>query len=140
MLNAVGVPALLHGNVIEVSTGLVGIDEACSGIRSLQATLMIALLFGEYYRLAATRRGWLLVAGPALALFFNFVRTFVLVSVAAHAGLPTMQRWHDPTGVALLVGCFTCLWLVAGDRSHLYYTRVVRYNHCRHLSWRGRRE
>jgi hypothetical protein len=26
----------------------VGIDEACSGIRSLQATLMIALFFGEF--------------------------------------------------------------------------------------------
>ena len=57
--------------MIEVSTGLVGIDESCSGIRSLQATLMIALFFGEFYRMSGTRRGWLLVAGPALAMAFN---------------------------------------------------------------------
>ena len=113
VLNLAGVPALLHGNVIEVSTGLVGIDEACSGIRSFQATLMIALFFGEFYRLPAMRRWGLVLAGPALALAFNFARTLVLVSVAAHDGLPTMQRWHDPTGVALLVGCFFSLWAVA---------------------------
>lgn len=31
------IPALRHGSLIEVPTGLVGIDGACSGIRSLQA-------------------------------------------------------------------------------------------------------
>jgi exosortase len=113
VLNFAGVPALLHGNVIEISTGMVGIDEACSGIRSFQATLMMALFLGAFYRLCRARRWWLLGAGPALALAFNFTRTLVLVFVAARAGLPAMERWHDPTGVALLVGCFLCLWGVA---------------------------
>jgi exosortase len=113
VLNFTGVPALLHGNVIEISTGMVGIDEACSGIRSFQATLMIALFLGAFYRLCRARRWWLLGAGPALALAFNFTRTLVLVFVAAQAGLPAMERWHDPTGVAVLVGCFLCLWGVA---------------------------
>ena len=44
-----GIPAVPHGNVIEVATGMVGIDEACSGIRSFQASLMISLFLGEYY-------------------------------------------------------------------------------------------
>ena len=113
VLSFAGAPALLHGNVIEISAGMVGIDEACSGIRSFQATLMIALFFGEFYRLRWCRRWWLLAAGPALALLFNFMRTLVLVSVAARAGLPAMEKWHDPTGVALLLGCFFCLWGVA---------------------------
>jgi exosortase len=34
LLNGLGIPAMPHGNVIEVATGEVGIDEACSGIRS----------------------------------------------------------------------------------------------------------
>ena len=112
-LGLVGVPALLHGNVIEISTGMVGIDEACSGIRSFQATLMLALFFGAYYPLRRGQRGWLLGAGPALALGFNFTRTLVLVLVAAQAGLPAMNRWHDPTGVTLLLACFFSLWGVA---------------------------
>ncbi len=113
VLSFAGVPALGHGNVIEISTGMVGIDEACSGIRSFQATLMVALFLGAFYRLRLRQRWWLLGAEPALALAFNFTRMLVLVLVAAHSGLPTMERWHDPTGVALLVGCFLGLWGVA---------------------------
>ena len=113
VLNFAGVPALLHGNVIEISAGMVGIDEACSGIQSFQATLMIALFLGEFYRLRGAQRWWLLAAGPALALAFNLTRTLVLVFVAARSGLPAMEKWHDPTGVILLVGCFLCLWGVA---------------------------
>ena len=39
-----GVPAQLEGNLIRVSSGLVGVNEACSGVRSLQTSLMIGLL------------------------------------------------------------------------------------------------
>ncbi len=46
-LHVGGVPAVQHGNVIEVGSGLIGIEEACSGVRSLQATLMISLFLGE---------------------------------------------------------------------------------------------
>ncbi|MEY2530252.1 MAG: hypothetical protein QOI96_337, partial [Verrucomicrobiota bacterium] len=48
-LQLAGVPALQHGNVIEVGTGFIGIEEACSGVRSIQATLMVSLFLGELY-------------------------------------------------------------------------------------------
>jgi len=49
VLGFLDVPAIQHGNVIEVSTGMVGINDACSGIRSFQSSLMISLFLGEYY-------------------------------------------------------------------------------------------
>src|SRR6266513_3657792 len=36
-----GTPAQVEGNLIRVSNGFVGVNEACSGIRSLQTSLMI---------------------------------------------------------------------------------------------------
>src|ERR1035437_5721284 len=45
LLGLFGIPAIPHSNVIEIASGMVGIDEACSGIRSLQATLMLSLFF-----------------------------------------------------------------------------------------------
>jgi exosortase len=114
LVGLIGVPALARGNVIEISSGVVGIDEACSGIRSLQAMLMLALLFGEWYRL---RRGWrwgLVAAGFALAIGFNLLRTTLLVWVAARQGVPAMAHWHDPASIAILIGGFTSLWLIAG--------------------------
>lgn len=112
-LTVLGIPALPHGNVIEISTGMVGIDEACSGIRSLQATLMMALFFGETNRLNFVRRALLLAAGVGLALFCNVVRTLLLVWIASRSGLEAMEKWHDPTGIVILLACFTTLWLVA---------------------------
>ena len=50
LLKLSNIPAVQHGNVIEVKTGLLGIDEACSGIRSLQAMVMVSIFLGELYR------------------------------------------------------------------------------------------
>jgi exosortase len=117
-LAMIGIPAIKHGNVIEISRGLVSIDEACSGIRSLQATLMIALFFGELYRLSGRRRVLLVVSGAAVAFVCNMLRTFTLVWISSRHGNETMEKWHDPTGVAILLGCFTSLWLI-GTRLRL---------------------
>ncbi len=108
-----GIPALQHGNVIEIGAGTVGIDEACSGIRSFQATLMIALFLGELYRFKTRRRLALLGSGIPLALFFNVCRTFTLVWVTDRGGLAALHRWHDRVGMGVLVCCFAGLWLLA---------------------------
>ena len=112
LLNSRGLPALQRGNVIEISTGLVGIDDACSGIRSFQATLMISLFLGELYALSRWRRGLLVLSGFTLAFIFNVGRTLVLVTVAAKKGVPAISQWHDPAGVTILVACFLSLWLL----------------------------
>src|SRR5205823_2703551 len=110
LLNAFGIPAIPQGNVIEISNGLVGIDEACSGIRSVQASLMISLFLGELYRLGLLRRLALCFGGLAAAFVFNVVRTLLLTWVAAKQGLPVMAQWHDPAGVGVLVACFLSVW------------------------------
>jgi exosortase len=112
LLGLIGVPAIQHGNVIEVAGGVVGIDEACSGIRSFQATLMISLFLGELYRLSVLRRAVLCLAGFALSFIFNVGRTGLLTWVAARDGVEAISRWHDPAGVTILVGCFLSLWAI----------------------------
>src|SRR5438552_13504182 len=51
-----GIPTQLEGNLIRIPNGVVGINEACSGVRSLQTSLMIGLLFGELKRLSVSNR------------------------------------------------------------------------------------
>lgn len=111
VLGLIGIPAVQHGNVIEISTGVVGIDEACSGIRSFQATLMLALFLGELYLLTVVRRVLCLGVGFILAFLFNVGRTGLLTWVAARDGVAAIDKWHDPAGVTILVGCFFGLWL-----------------------------
>ncbi len=113
LVSWLGIPALPHGNVIEVATGMVGISDACSGIRSFQATLMISLFLGELYRLSGVRRAVLCLGGFAMSFLFNLVRMSLLVWVAASHGIAAIANWHDPAGVTILVACFCGLWAFA---------------------------
>ncbi|HVF73126.1 MAG TPA: exosortase/archaeosortase family protein [Chthoniobacterales bacterium] len=110
VLTAIGIPAVQLGNVIEVNSGYVGIDEACAGIRSLQATFMVSLFLGEFYGFSVLRRFILVIAGALLAFFCNLVRTFLLVYLGAEHGFQAIHNWHDPAGHTILVICLLGLW------------------------------
>jgi len=112
-LQLAGIPALQHGNVIEVGAGFIGIEEACSGVRSLQATLMISLFLGELYSFNVARRFLLVAIGAVLAFICNVVRTAILVWVGTHRGLAGIESWHDPAGLTILIACLFGLWLVS---------------------------
>ena len=112
-LQLAAVPALQHGNVIEVGTGFIGIEEACSGVRSLQATLMISLFLGELYFFSAIRRIALVTIGAGLAFVCNVVRTAILVWVGTRRGATGIEAWHDPAGLTILIVCLFGLWLVS---------------------------
>jgi exosortase len=108
-----GIPALQHGNVIEVRTGFIGIEEACSGVRSLQAALMISLFLGELYSFTKVRRLVLLIAGVLLAFFCNVVRTAFLVWAGTTKGPKSIEAWHDPAGLTILIACLFGLWVIS---------------------------
>jgi exosortase len=110
VLNAIGIPAVQLGNIIEVGTGFVGIDEACTGIRSLQSTFMVSLFLGELYQFTIRRRIILAAAGAFLAFSCNLVRTFLLVYVGAVQGSEAIKKWHDPAGHTILIVCLLGLW------------------------------
>jgi exosortase len=109
-LNLFDISALQHGNVIEVKTGLLGIDEACSGVRSLQATVMVSLFLGELYRASWQRRVVFLLCGVVIAFLCNVGRTFFLCWVASKNGIESLPKWHDPAGFVILCICFFVLW------------------------------
>ena len=113
ILNWCGVPAIQHQNVIQLPNGFVGVDEACSGIRSLQTTLMIALFIGEWLQFRAGRRFLLLAAALILTYAFNLFRTLLLVSLSAGGGAATLHRWHDTVGMGVLLLSLGGLWLLA---------------------------
>jgi exosortase/archaeosortase family protein len=113
VLGWVDILASQHGNVIEVSTGVVGINEACSGIRSFQSLLMGALFLGELYRLRWPHRLALIGSGVVVAFGLNVVRTFILTWCASDAGIELVGKWHDPAGLSIFLASFACLWLLA---------------------------
>ena len=113
ILNLFNIPALQRGNVIDVATGSVGVEDACSGIRSLAGTLMASVFFGEFFRLNGARRIVLLVCGVGCAFAFNLCRTFFLSWRATTGGIESIGQWHDPAGYTIFIASFASLWLLA---------------------------
>jgi exosortase len=109
-----GVPAEVEGNLIRVSTGLVGVNEACSGVRSLQTSLMIGLLFGELKRLSLAKRCLLLAGAILLALLANFGRALFLIWIAATENVSAVDRWHDIAGYVIVAVVFLGALALAG--------------------------
>src|SRR5437762_4653580 len=110
-----GIPAEAEGNLLRLPFGLVGVNEACSGVRSLQTSFMIGLLFGELKRLSLWQRIFLVVAGVGIALLANFLRVLFLVSMASRAhDVSVVNKWHDLAGYGILVLVFIgTMWLAA---------------------------
>ncbi|HTL68237.1 MAG TPA: exosortase/archaeosortase family protein [Lacunisphaera sp.] len=100
-LHLIGIPARQHGNVIELARTTVGVEEACSGIRSLLSCIYAGFFFAAWQVRRPARRAVLILAAPLLALAMNFVRS-LLLTLLVNAGTDIAGFWHDATGYAIL--------------------------------------
>lgn len=113
-MTLLGIPAEQAGNLIRVRDQTVGVNEACSGIRSLQTVLMASLFLGELARMPWRRRAALLAGGVAVALAANVFRSSLLVWIAAQHGAAALEKFHDTAGVSVLVIVFIGLLVLNG--------------------------
>ena len=110
LLNLLGIPARRVGSLIQLPTCMVGIDEACSGIRSLQSTVMAALFIGYLTLKRTSLKLMLLGAGFLLAVLGNIFRSLFLSYMANARGLQALDALHDAAGWSILL--FTAVGVV----------------------------
>ncbi len=112
-LNALGVAAYQRGSVVETGAGLIGIDEACSGIKSLQTTVAVALFLSDWTRFRGVGRLWVVAVGVALATLTNLARIVWLAWFGSQGGPAAIERWHDVAGtLAFGAACFALILVV----------------------------
>jgi exosortase len=112
-LHWMGYAAEQRGNLIAIPGSVLGVEEACSGIRSLQSNIMVALAAGEFFRLTIPRRIFLFLLGLAAALGGNAIRSLALSVAACRSGSSAVDQIHDGTGLAVLMAS-SALLLLAG--------------------------
>ena len=100
-LHLLGIPAARQGNIIELARGSVGIEEACSGVRSLISCVFAGLFFSATLVRRPWARAFIIGLSVPLALLMNFIRSLLLTLLAAH-GVAIAGPWHDATGFAVL--------------------------------------
>jgi exosortase len=128
LLNLIGIPAEQTGSAIRLPRCVVGIDEACSGIRSLQSATMATLFIGYLTLRKKSLQAALLGLGILAAIVGNLVRSFFLSYTANAKGAAAIQSYHDAAGWSILA--FTALavalfaWLLNRLEKHLTRQQV----------------
>jgi exosortase len=130
MLNMIGIPARRRGSIIELAMGEVGVDDACSGFRSLQSSIMAALFIGF---LLFKSWGWRITLGLlsiGLAVLGNLGRTFFLCYRGATHGVESVSGVHDAAGWSVMLftaaGVGVASWLVQRfQRLQAEYARAL---------------
>ncbi|HOJ52337.1 MAG TPA: exosortase/archaeosortase family protein [Syntrophales bacterium] len=98
MLSLLGFPVRVHGNIIELPSMTVGVEDACSGLSSLMAMTTLAVFCGlSFLKTWKSRAIVMVVVLPAIMLANVFRVT-----------LSTMMAWK--WGVWMLEGTFHLLW------------------------------
>jgi exosortase/archaeosortase family protein len=111
LLHVCGILAQTTGGAITLRNGIVGITEACSGIRSLQSGIMFGLAMGEWFLLRPSKRIVLLFVAIGLALGTNLIRTFVLSLQAEWHGVAAVENIHDLTGNLVVTAMVIAIWI-----------------------------
>jgi len=102
ILHFLGYPATAAGTTITLPNCTVGVEEACSGLRSLQTALMVGVAAGELSRLGGWGRTALLGVAFAMAVLGNQVRVLMLVLAGIAGGNQAVSDLHDSAGYAVL--------------------------------------
>jgi len=112
-LNLCGIAATSRGNLIEIGNGTLGLEDACSGIRSFQSALMASLFLGQLFAFTWPRRFFLIGAGALVSFVCNVVRATMLTAIADKMGMAELEKWHDSAGYTILLVCFAVLTAIA---------------------------
>src|SRR5712692_7452214 len=121
VLDLLGVPVLLDGNVIHLSQISLGVTEACSGIRSL-ISLLAAAVAGAYLLLPS---GWamavLVASAVPITILANVGRVVTTGLIGQWVGVEYAAGFfHEFAGVAVYLFALACLvgvhWLIGFTR------------------------
>ena len=127
LLNLMGIPAQRTGAIIQLYNGQVGVDDACSGFRSLQSSIMSGMFIGF---LLFKRWGWrivLVLISILLAILGNLGRTLFLCCQGAANGIESIKGVHDAAGWSVMAftiaGVGAASWLGVGAQRRLVRVR-----------------
>lgn len=100
-LHLLGIAASTSGNIIQLAHTSVGVEEACSGVRSLLSCIVAAVFFSATLVRRPSARVLLILLAPLLAFVMNIIRSLGL-TLLANAGVNITGAIHDFTGYAIL--------------------------------------
>ena len=107
-----GVSIYRDGNIIHLATTSLGVEEACSGLHSLPALMVGALLLGFLANASMLGRILLLLVSVPLAIAVNILRVTGTAILADYRPEFAAGFYHSFSGWLVFVCGFGALWLI----------------------------
>jgi exosortase/archaeosortase family protein len=103
VFDTLGLPIEQQGNVLALPNGQVGVEDACSGIRSLTGCLFAGSFLAAVFLDTLGKKIMLVVAALLLAFLTNLARSLFLTAWAYRYGPHAIEGTvHDAAGYAVL--------------------------------------
>ena len=115
ILHFIGVPSHREGNIIYLPAYALEVNEACSGLRSLETLMALGALFG-YLILPGKIKPWILfLSAIPIAIVVNIVR-LIATAIEAYAISPKLAEsfLHELSGLAVFIVALILMLLIAG--------------------------
>jgi exosortase len=124
VLDLLGVPHLLAGNVVEVSGRRFLVEEACSGVNSLFSVVAATLFFVLLTRRPPLAACLLVAAGVGWVLVANVLRVVLITYAGVVWGVELGEGWrHTAVGLALFALAMLLVW--STDRLLVFLTATA---------------
>jgi exosortase len=107
---AAGVSVFRDGNIIHLANASLGVEEACSGLRSLTAMAVASLLLGYVEGVPVLWRSALLLFSIPLAIAINVLRVSGTAMIADYNVDYALGFYHSFSGWLVFVAGFAALW------------------------------
>lgn len=128
VLNLLGMDVIQQGTAIHSKAGVfapLGVDDPCSGIRSLVALIALTSLYG-YVTMDRGWKKWLLFAASIpLAVLGNLMRIITVALVAQGFGQEfAMKVYHDYSGFIVFSLAILCM-IALGASLNIHYRELL---------------
>lgn len=112
-INLLSIPVYKEGNMLYFVQTSLEVAEACSGLRSMTAFLMLGCLFAYLMDKGRLRRAVLVASGIPLAIFANIVRVTGTGILAHFYGAGVARGFmHEFSGMAVFAFGFVLLFIL----------------------------
>lgn len=113
IVEAMGIPVFLEGNVIDLGTYRLQVVEACSGLRYLFPLASLGFICACLFRVALWKRVVLVLSTIPITILMNSIRIGIAGVLVDRYGIEMAEGFiHDFEGWSIFAACLAILFLI----------------------------